>query len=52
MQLNNDQSELNNENFPRLFPPIDLCGQEAFQKVAVHLCEQFHRKTENLQPIH
>ena len=33
MQLNNDQSELNNENFPRLFSPIDLRGHSLRNRI-------------------
>jgi len=33
MQLNNDQSELNNENFPRLFFPIDLRGHSLRNRI-------------------
>ena len=33
MQLNNYQSELNNENFPRLFSPIDLCGHSLRNRI-------------------
>ncbi len=33
MQLNNDQPELNNENFPRLFSPIDLCGHSLRNRI-------------------
>jgi hypothetical protein len=29
----------------------ELCGQGTFHQVAVHLCEQFHRKPKKLQPI-
>lgn len=33
MQLNNYQPELNNENFPRLFSPIDLCGHSMRNRI-------------------
>ena len=33
MQLNNYQPELNNENFPRLFSPIDLCGHSLRNRI-------------------